>query len=195
MSKSRDKPIAISGVLKRLGDDLNANPEFGIIDRYLHRSLLWWPLATPNSKDKQEEQEVPSWSWMACKGEIDYEDIPFYKVDWSDSVQFPSREGTEQASSDPVRNTELIARARDFVPGSLGQHTLKFDRGETLDTENHKCVILARMRESLSSEEQEHIVLVVEPVYGKDHIYRRIGIGSVQRRGISFDYAEEVWIV
>jgi hypothetical protein len=67
------------------------------------------------------EQKAPSWSWMAYKGGINYMDIPFNDVEWSDAVKcFP---GTPS-------ELELQAPVREFL------HC-------TIEQQNTECAILA----------------------------------------------------
>jgi hypothetical protein len=57
----------------------------------------------------------PTWFWMACNGEISYDKIPFYEVDWNNAVQFPFNNKTEkEVGPEHVYGIGLEACARKF---------------------------------------------------------------------------------
>ena len=84
-----DRSIAIAGLEKRLIRAFDTSGEFGVFDdgrSLLHRSLLWsrgWDEATLDKIAFPADSQiiVPTWSWMAVKGGIDYLDLPFDGVD------------------------------------------------------------------------------------------------------------------
>ena len=85
-----DRPIAIAGLEKRLIRAFDTSGEFGVFDyvrSLLHRSLLRsrdWNEATLDkiTFPANSQIKVPTWSWMAFKGGIDYLELPFDGVDW-----------------------------------------------------------------------------------------------------------------
>ncbi|KAF2183605.1 HET-domain-containing protein, partial [Zopfia rhizophila CBS 207.26] len=84
LTKSTDRSVAISGLEKRLADTFGKPGRHGVFESYLHRSLLW-----ERSEDTRmkrilyaTDRRVPSWSWMAYEGPIEYMDIPFRRVEW-----------------------------------------------------------------------------------------------------------------
>ncbi len=87
-----DKSVAISGLESRLERTFDTEGSYGIFQCYLHRSIL-----CQRSGDKMERTapppglskwKVPSWSWMAYKGGINYMDISFNEVEWSNVVKW-----------------------------------------------------------------------------------------------------------
>ena len=92
-----DRPFAIAGLEKRLQSAFNTRGAFGIFDDgdkedggLFHRSLLWQrgeengdlPNMPTIEFPPARKVNVPSWSWMAYRGGIDYIDPPFDQADW-----------------------------------------------------------------------------------------------------------------
>jgi hypothetical protein len=79
----------------------------------------------------------------------------------------------------------------DIFAGSAGKiGWLKFDREDITDTQRLKCIVVGRACEERGTDGQVHYVLVVtkRPQWKlfKRGYYERVGVGSIQRRHISF---------
>ena len=89
-TEKTDKSTGIMGLEKRLVSTYNTQGHYGILDRFLGRSLLWGRV--PNAMDMEritypDDQKVPSWSWMAVDGAMVYMDVPFDSVEWNKEIQ------------------------------------------------------------------------------------------------------------
>ncbi|KAF3028317.1 hypothetical protein E8E11_000098, partial [Didymella keratinophila] len=67
---------------------------YGIFQKFLHRNLLW------HANDCQlkkigYEPPLPSWTWMAYSGGVQFIDVSFGDMEWVDSIRFD--EETEKA--------------------------------------------------------------------------------------------------
>jgi hypothetical protein len=94
-----DRPIAVDGIQNQLLKAFGTQGGFGIFDEdksgqggLLRRSLLWY---RPPNKELVKIKflpsrtiVVPSWSWMAYMGEIDYLKLEFGNIDWME-IQSP----------------------------------------------------------------------------------------------------------
>lgn len=158
LTYATDRPAAISGLLERMSEVLGTKTQYGIIDRFLHRSLIWRSsgksgdlkrLAFGNKRKKQ----VPSWSWLAYDGAIEYVKIPFYeRVEWSESIEYVAG-STDEESKQGCNNDDvdamLKAFAREFSPNMNveAQAGMIFDGvGKTkFDLQRLRCVILGRV--------------------------------------------------
>ncbi|RSL84836.1 hypothetical protein CEP52_016333 [Fusarium oligoseptatum] len=112
LTTETDRPIAIEGLLKRLGAELNTPTQYGIIKRFLNRSLLWRRSADTKLKPIKglEAQNVPSWSWLRYAGQISYLSVPFYSVSWSNAVKsFPDNDGDAHADPNPELGPKFSA--------------------------------------------------------------------------------------
>uniref|UniRef100_A0A8H7TLR7 Heterokaryon incompatibility domain-containing protein n=1 Tax=Bionectria ochroleuca TaxID=29856 RepID=A0A8H7TLR7_BIOOC len=73
ITKSSDRAIAISGLLTRIEQALPCSIYHGIFAWYLHRTLLWnRSNGQTTEKIRYELQSVPSWSWLAYPGPIEF---------------------------------------------------------------------------------------------------------------------------
>ncbi|PQE06673.1 serine threonine kinase protein [Rutstroemia sp. NJR-2017a BVV2] len=198
-----DKPIAISGLLDRLAEDLNTKIPYGIIERFLHRSLLWCKSANGSLTriEYPEHQQVPSWSWMAYNGEIDYEQIAYHRVEWSTSVRLVSAKdiGNER---DDVENTENISDtilegpARDFTAEAYDRARLNFDEEKKSAIKEITCVVLGKAKVEEAGDEYKYYILIIGLVEGTWKRYRRVGTGVVQGKDTVLKSAQEkVWII
>jgi len=79
-----DKPVAISGLQNRLAEFYKTQSTFGIIHRYLHKSLLWHRAGELMERIGISERVgiVPSWSWMAYHGDIRYRTSDLQGLNW-----------------------------------------------------------------------------------------------------------------
>ncbi|RSL92037.1 hypothetical protein CEP52_014033 [Fusarium oligoseptatum] len=90
LSFASDRPIAIRGLENRLLSTFKTTGGYGLIDRYLHRSLLWKCGGKTLKRIASTRGEaVPSWSWMAYDGAIDYVSAPGGKVSWFSNIKSP----------------------------------------------------------------------------------------------------------
>ncbi|KAK8079468.1 hypothetical protein PG997_007286, partial [Apiospora hydei] len=97
ISEPSDRAIAISGLLNRIEKVLSGcHIHHGIVEWYLHRTLLWRRatrrIAIGQSSEKIEyKSPVPSWSWMAYTGHVEFPNDPFGKHDAFRDLQFDER--------------------------------------------------------------------------------------------------------
>ena len=92
LTEKTDRCAAISGLSSRIAQAKKCETRFGIFQSFLHRSLLW-----ERSEERDTDridygaQIVPSWSWMAYNGSIEFTDIPFGEVEWVRGLRFNKR--------------------------------------------------------------------------------------------------------
>jgi hypothetical protein len=71
ITEPSDRAIAISGLLARIEQVLPSRIYHGIVEWYLHRTLLWRRCNGQTSvKIRYESRNVPSWSWLAYPGPV-----------------------------------------------------------------------------------------------------------------------------
>ncbi|KAH8768430.1 hypothetical protein F5883DRAFT_604133 [Diaporthe sp. PMI_573] len=82
LTKETDRPVAIDSLVMALADAFVTNVRYGIFERYLHRSLLWRRLQkiTKQRISDTAGYKIPSWSWMAYPGQVEYPEIR--DVEW-----------------------------------------------------------------------------------------------------------------
>ena len=195
LTEKTDRAIATSGLEARIERTLMCQSRYGIFERYLHRNLLWQASDNKMEPIEYPTRNVPSWSWMAYNGGIQFIDIPFGTVDWIKNLQF-----------DKERKPALITDIGEFRDGIMepdGNYyaVLDFDRmkrgwiqydvEEGEDLCNERCVVVGK-RSSKDGDRldvKEYYILVVRPT-SVDGEYKRVGVGLIQsnyvvRRGFN----------
>ncbi|KAH8647683.1 hypothetical protein BX600DRAFT_518111 [Xylariales sp. PMI_506] len=226
-SRISDRPIAIAGLEKRLLQSLHIGGAFGVFDdrqSYLNRSLLWHrgsdfdslrPIQFPADLRAGPLPPVPSWSWMAYEGGIDYLEPPFLEVEWEKqelrAPSWPPIEGweAEQPEQSSMVAAEeathggvglfgavplLSAVVRDFdVPLAPNKRAVdiiydqpdRFKSGKER-SESLKCVVVGKLKKSVREEDRRHYVLIVAPRSGEPGgVYERVGAGYMTASCIS----------
>jgi hypothetical protein len=218
-----DRPIAIAGLENRLRTAYGTKGGYGIFDDgrtggLFHRSLLWRRgddeislerihVPRGSSENRQVPLAVPTWSWMAYKGGIDYLDPPFKQVDWEKNDIHPpwtkrnengSGERSRDALNDPEDGRILVAIVRGFdynfpptQDASIVYDVVK--GGSDGDVRrNIGCVVVAREKGDKEIRVKSHFVLIVVPVAnrgeqesGRPKVYERVGAGYMPGRCIS----------
>jgi len=187
LTRATDRPAAIAGLERRLADEMRSPVAFGIFDspKYLHRSLLW---RRGNDSLLQRiargnpHLQVPTWSWMAYTGPIDYLDVAGAEVEWS-SISL------EMISSGPA---VLKAPVTEFTAEMLRHSSrLVLDTCHTVDVRNLKCVVVAQELGSPESEGESGAcyILVVSPAQTTSTYaeYERLGVAVVCRAHLALD--------
>ncbi|KAF2191936.1 hypothetical protein K469DRAFT_655137 [Zopfia rhizophila CBS 207.26] len=73
-----DRPLAITGLETRLEDFYTTTSAHGILEKFFHKSLLWHRVEDDGLVRIEgfKDLSVPTWSWMAYRGEIGYCALP-----------------------------------------------------------------------------------------------------------------------
>jgi hypothetical protein len=184
-----DRPIAIAGLEKRLIHDLKTHGGFGVFDdgqSLLRRSLLWQrghdePTLRKIAFPPERNMTVPTWSWMAYEGGIDFLNLPLGGVDWQeDEIYSPWIPGASEGYHTIGRtgSIELNAIARRFSIQGARAHefTIVYDIPKT-ESPQLKCVVMGRRREEGKPEDARHYVLFITPKGGAAKVYERVGTG------------------
>jgi hypothetical protein len=188
LTESKDRPVAISGLEQRLADTFKTTCRYGVFEKYLHRSLLWM---RPGSKRRdrveyQEDKKVPSWSWMAVDGVIEYMDVESEGVEWSEGVRMEKKMLKAQVRY--FKNCR-VERGDDGVVLLVGKEGgtegwVKYDGRRRSSLRTVGCVVVGREKRWSDG---LHFVLVVarkDKDGGKE--FRRVGVGSVPKSFIDF---------
>lgn len=200
-TRYEDRPFAVAGLEKRLRAAFNTQGGYGIFDDgdrpdggLFHRSLLWrradGDMLTPIEFPPEKDIGVPSWSWMAYKGGIDYTDPPYQSAEWErKEIQPPwTRRGTTHTDSMPSEGeVALTATVRDFTVAGRKENevNLIYDMDRTTGSEGYRaqCVIVAKSISGRSDRERVYYVLLVAPTQkttGRgEKGYTRIGAGTM----------------
>ncbi|CZR58814.1 uncharacterized protein PAC_08706 [Phialocephala subalpina] len=190
LSFPSDRPIAIKGLEARLLDTFNTTGGYGLLDRYLHRCLLWQRSGDTLKRIKPSRGSylVPSWSWMGYDGPMNYMAISFGQVSWCHKITSPfeKAENRRKSNSHASSTAELEALVWELTSVPGGQIILD----EPSRTLRHpvQCIIVGRSKKNPTHADQTHFVLLVHRVADVDEeVYERVGVGTLERRHIAVD--------
>ncbi|KAF2122404.1 hypothetical protein BDV96DRAFT_483175 [Lophiotrema nucula] len=200
-SSIEDRPVAIAGLENRLKRAFRAEDgRYGIFDDgpgggLFHRSLLWRrgedeETLVPIVFSADRNNNVPTWSWMAYRGGINYLDPEFETADWERNEIRPawtSNAGWNTIKSEQSLGTALIATVRDFNVANrhktdIVQIVYDTDRRASNGSQP-QCVILAKTKKEGQPPDKTYFVLIVAPThsgtaYG-EKVYHRVGAGKM----------------
>lgn len=190
-TKDHDKPIAIAGLERRLCRAFNSDGGFGLFTRFLERSLLW-QRATKDFESLTRidfppgQEYVPSWSWMAYRGGIEYMDLPFAGIDWTKEYNSPwAVASTTTRSVRDFSTSELNVVARDFVLDPDGQGCEIVWDGGTAIHGVLRCVAIGKLQAEAGRPTQKHYILILKQSDGGD-MFERVGVGCLAKDKIDF---------
>jgi hypothetical protein len=199
LTEKTDRCAAISGLESRIAQAKECDTRFGIFQSFLYRSLLW-QRSEERDTDRiaYKTQSVPSWSWMAYDGSIEFMNIPFGKVKWVRGLRFNNKPN-EQSGFNKAWKSALVTeigsfRRCNFKRRGTGCAILDLDRAdgadgtergwieydmethERLDTE--RCVVVGQDSRKYDAGKRNYYILVVRPT-GMKNEYTRVGAGWI----------------
>jgi hypothetical protein len=203
LTYATDRPVAIESLAKALAKALQTKVHYGIFECYLHRSLLWQPVQNTLAQISYPAIKAPpSWSWMAYHGQIQYLPITNGDVEWDRSVRLVEINASDSTSPED-KGYVLEARVRrlrecEIKPEDAKRVILDEEDNEVrqlyFDTQPEvRCAIIGREKTRVEDGNRIYYVLFVTECaaplgHGK---FRRVGIGSIQKRFILFDGQED----
>jgi hypothetical protein len=182
LTKPTDRRVAASGLEARIAGALHCSSKHGIFEKHLHRNLLW------QTSDKQTEritytdnQEVPSWSWMACSGGIKFMEVANGYVSWVNALAFDDERDSAALIAD-VGEFQHVTLKPDgdrytvfnFFRRAKGWIQYDIEGGES-GRRDH-CVVVGRTE---GIRKKHYYILVVVPTR-EDGEYTRVGVGMVR---------------
>jgi hypothetical protein len=130
-------------------------------------------------KEIAYDHHVPSWSWIAYSGGIQFMDIRLGNVDWIDHLRFDEEcKSALIADVGKFRNCTMKPHEDHYAVLNLIRRKRRWIRYDVEDRERlrkEQCVVIGRTKES--SVEGYYILVVVSTRV--DGEYRRVGIGMI----------------
>ncbi|KAJ4294144.1 hypothetical protein N0V90_007834 [Kalmusia sp. IMI 367209] len=188
-----DRPIAIRGLERRIIQSLDTKGAYGVFDiPYFHRCLLWKRSGTMLKKITMFRGDViPSWSWMAYEGGIDYMDAPGGKVDWAKDVSSPFAQLNASENADLATHAKISAPIHDFA--NTETTDVIFDEPEHNFRRPLKCVIVGKSKDSTPKDQLLCYVLVLQAVATKEmDKYERVGVALLREDRIALNSSDIV---
>jgi len=165
----------------------------------LRRSLLWQRGKSETLRKitfpPERNIAVPTWSWMAYEGGIDFLELPLGGVNWQkDEVHSPWNITAPEVyhTTDQTGSIELSAIARKFEEqGTQGKESMVvYDIPEN-ERQALRCVVMgkrkAKEKEKVALENARHYVLFIAPQPGAPKIYERVGVGYMPGKFIELN--------
>ncbi|KAK5657551.1 hypothetical protein OQA88_3124 [Cercophora sp. LCS_1] len=222
-----DRALAIAGMEERLAGVLKTRVSYGVFERYLHRGLLWQRRRRRRRRSSgggdgdgdvtrtktsgkiayPEDRPVPSWSWMAYEGEIQYLEIDTDLIEWDRDLRLAEdgralrmRARHFSRSCRVERDDSRDASSRSylvFADEKDGLGWIRFDRKPRVrnSLREYRCVVVGRERTryrpgwlARSREGWDCYVLVVTPVElgSAQRAFERVAVGCVPVNCITF---------
>ncbi|OCK75949.1 HET-domain-containing protein [Lepidopterella palustris CBS 459.81] len=193
LTEETDRCVAISGLEDRIARAIECRSSYGIFEQYIHRNLLWY--RDDDNKTKRIEyktQIVPSWSWMAYNGGINFIGIPFEGMEWIENLRFDEKDNYALVTdigafrSCNLKRRDVLTRRDAIYVDIMDMNQKKrgmiaYDTGPSEDLHLDQCVVVGR--ENRKDEQglwfRNYFMLVVRPT-GVDGEYRRVGVGRIE---------------
>jgi hypothetical protein len=119
---------------------------------------------------------VPSWSWMAYNGGIDYIDPPYRYVTWETSGLIHPWTRGDYTDPDINESVAIVAVARGFnIEGCDPQEVdIAYDTTQGSEEKRVQCVIVAKLDAGSSDLDRLHYILLVVPMQDECEDERRV---------------------
>ncbi|KAJ0158451.1 hypothetical protein CTA2_11552 [Colletotrichum tanaceti] len=190
ISEPSDRAVAVSGLMACVRKALPCPVHHGIVDWYLHRSLLWH---RGKADTRSRIDYKSSWSWMAYEGPIGFLPDGFGTLDRLGHVSFDktSLTTTVWELADPSFSRVVDAEfdsGRDHICDSKGRSRgwIALDDDTTESPFPRNVAVLARMRGG-RAEESKYYMLFLQPMKPQDSeeglwqmAYERLGMGMLE---------------
>lgn len=170
LSEPRDRSKAILGLQARLSRSYNSKESYGVLWEYFERTLLW-QAEIPGSLScisYPDDDIVPSWSWMAYTGKIQYMDIFFDGVYWDDSIEDSRSNGQLHAKANQLSIDEIELSSRAILDS----------KEYTVDPVRWMCIVIGKSKKTKASGGRDRYVLLIRPHSSSTlpHTYKRVGV-------------------
>lgn len=148
LSEETDRCVAISGLEARIARARGCESRYGIFEICLHRNPLWQRSENQKTERiKYESHIVPSWSWMAYNGAIEFMSIPWYKVEWNCKLQFGERNHVLITDVGVFKNCSLEQREIRYTildSSKAERGWVQYDTEVSGDLQVERCVVVGR---------------------------------------------------
>jgi hypothetical protein len=188
LSEPTDRAVALSGLGTRISTALDCKEIYGVFGLYLHRNLLWRrsDLQKMMKPIEYKTPKVPSWSWMAYEGGIQFLDIRFGGLDLFDNLRFAPGRNALITNVWEFCGCYLNEAASETTPrqilDSCGTERgwIIYDVEDGTDLRLERSIVVGR---TYQSDKCHYHILTVRRQAGNE--YERTGIGMVQEGYIS----------
>jgi hypothetical protein len=183
LTKKSDRCVAMAGLEARIAGALKCESRYGTFQKYLHRNLLWKASDSKVERIAYNTRHVPSWSWMAYHGGIQFMDIDPAKAGWVDSLWF-DKECEHALITDVAEFRDCTSQldGEDYVVldnSGVERGRIQYDVEDGEELYKERCVVVGISRAFSEQDSVLCYILIVRPT-GVDAEFKRVGIGSIQ---------------
>ncbi|CAP71746.1 uncharacterized protein PODANS_6_6980 [Podospora anserina S mat+] len=194
LTDETDRVIAIHSLVERMEKVVQSKAKYGIFRFCLGSLLLWKRTEEQKPLIKYDDDQVPSWSWMAYSGGIEF------ILDPNPSFRVPRFEDLDFADDRSVLNVKV----RNFGGSCrMGQNeekyvildgeeevgSLWFDIADQIRFEDCNCVIVgaldAEMKDHKVEDARKGYYMIIVQKEDGDRGYKRVGVGIVRAQYVS----------
>jgi hypothetical protein len=193
LTNETDRCVAIYGLMARIARARECQSRYGIFKDYLHRNILWQRSDGKMKRIMYETPMVPSWSWMAYNGGIQFMEIPYAKVDWNenirfnnwiDKLRFEKHKYALVADICVFRDCGLEQRDTNYtiVDSSKAERgQIRYDVEASEDLHAERCVVVGKESQRYQTLTNWKYYILVVRQSSVDGEYRRVGAGWIQK--------------
>ncbi|KAK3994574.1 heterokaryon incompatibility protein-domain-containing protein [Cladorrhinum sp. PSN332] len=195
ITKETDRVVAIDSLITRINQVLRTDSYYGIFRLFLG-SLLLWKRTQENGPPIQytTDQVVPSWSWMAYSGGIDFILGPtnYFLVPRRKDLDFS---GGGRELNVKVRNFGASCRVEKreekyvILNGTEEVKTLWFNMADQIQFKDCNCVVIGALEDGKEDARKDYYVIVIRETAGRGRRYKRVGVGKVEAKHVSMECA------
>jgi hypothetical protein len=178
-----DRCMAIHGLITRVEVAVRSPSKYGVFEKYYLRHLLWKRASDSMKRIKYGDKHVPSWSWMAYDGGIEFicKKTEFGELTGVQKLQFDEDCGLVAKVWKFQDGMKLNKKNGYYVvldSGNLERGWVRYD----VKAENEESVDLCKERFIAVGKgaKNYYYILVTELIDEKLHEYRRAGVGHIQ---------------
>ncbi|KAK4194081.1 heterokaryon incompatibility protein-domain-containing protein [Triangularia verruculosa] len=197
LSFETDRDVAIYSLVVRIGEVLSTEVRYGIFRCFLGSLLLWRRVHEKSPPISYKDRTVPSWSWMAYSGGIDFISdakkdllVPrFVDLGFADDGQTLNVKVRKFGGNCRM---EQIGEEYAIINGTKEVGSLWFDVADQISLEHCNCVVVSMIRDSsvfhssVEDSRQTYHVLIIREKAGSG-VYERLGVGKVEAQYVSID--------
>jgi hypothetical protein len=192
LSERTDRAIALSGLAARIAKAQACEEKYGIFGLYLHRNLLWQrcDLQSTMARIEYKSRDVPSWSWMAYTGGIDFMNLDFGNLELFENLRFDKKHENDKQTlitniwefqdchpGEMEKAGSVATRCEIFDSCDAKKGWIVYDVKREADFLSERGVVVGRTG---SEGQWEYHMLIVRQRDGKEGEYERLGVGKVQ---------------
>lgn len=167
LTNRTDRSVAFSGLESRIINTIKTKSIYGILESFLHKTLLRQrPERGKLKRIEYDEKAVPSWSWMACSGAIEFATSFETQMKCRTDLSFEIHQESTRSAADLANfedceaeggeTTEILEKGTKKIIGWM-----RYDKiDEIPEFDLQRCIVVGRDRKAKGS----YYVLVVSPI-------------------------------